>query len=89
MQSQATKQEKVAKNMSVYYRHLTVTFNSYVRIKQPNMPNKDKFYKVHSPEKFKLRPKDDIYLDLKFDIQTPVIKRNGITYRKNCLIISL
>ena len=35
------------------------------------MTNKDKFYKVYSPEKFKLRPRDDIYLDLKFDIQTP------------------
>ena len=57
--------------MPVYYRHLTVNFNSYVGIKQPNMTDKDKFYKVYSPEKFKLRPRDDIYLDLKFDIQTP------------------
>ena len=71
MQSQATKQEKIANNMSVYYRHLTVNFNSYVGIKQPNMTDKDKFYKVYSPEKFKLRPTDDIYLDLKFNIQTP------------------
>ena len=57
--------------MSVYYRHLTVNFNSQVGIKQPNMTDKDKFQKVYSPEKFKLRPKDDIYLDLKFNIQTP------------------
>ena len=57
--------------MSVYYRHLTVNFNSYIGIKQPNMTDKDKFYKVYSPEKFKLRPRDDINLDLKFDIQTP------------------
>ena len=57
--------------MSVYYRQLTVNFNSYIGIKQPNMSDKDKFYKVYSPEKFKLRPRDDIYLDLKFDIQTP------------------
>ena len=57
--------------MTVYFRHLTVNFNSCVRIKQPNMTDKDKFYKVYSPEKFKLRPRDDIYLDLKFDIQTP------------------
>ena len=35
------------------------------------MTDKDKFYKVYSPEKFKLRPRDDIYLDLKFEIQTP------------------
>ena len=57
--------------MSVYYRHLTVNFNSYVGIKQPNMTDKDKFYKFYSPEKFRLRPKNDIYLDLKFNIQTP------------------
>ena len=71
MQSQVTKQEKIANNMSVYYRHLTVNFNSYIGIKQPNMTDKDKFYKVYSPEKFKLRPRDDTYLDLKLDIQTP------------------
>ena len=34
------------------------------------MTGKDRFYKVYSPEKFKLKPRDDIYLDLKFDIQT-------------------
>ena len=70
-QSQVTKQEKNRNNISVYYRHLTVNCYSYVGIKQPNMTDKDKCYKVYSPEKFKLRPKDDIYLDLKFDIQTP------------------
>ena len=57
--------------MSTYYRYLTVNFNSYIWIKQPNMTGKDRFYKVYSPEKFKLKPRDDIYLDLKFDIQTP------------------
>ena len=57
--------------MTVYFRHLTVNFNSCVGIKQPNMTDKDKFYKVYSPEKFRLRPKNDIYLDLKFNIQTP------------------
>ena len=57
--------------MSVYYRHLTVTLNSYVRIKKLNITNKDKVHKVYSPEKIKLRPRDDIYLDLKLDIQTP------------------
>ena len=77
MQSQVTKQEKIASNMSVYYRHLTVNFNSYVEIKQPNMKDKDKFMKVYSPEKFKLRPKDDIYLDLKYDIQTPETESLG------------
>ena len=72
--------KKIANNMSVYYRHLTVSFNSYVGImttkhdrqrKQTTKHDKDKFYKVYSLEKFKLRPRDDIYLDLKFDIQMP------------------
>ena len=57
--------------MSVYYRLLTVTCNSYLGMKQPNMTNKVKFYKVYSPDKIKLRPRDDIYLDLKFDIHMP------------------
>ena len=34
------------------------------------MTDKDKFYKVYSPEKFKLRRRGDLYVDLKFDIQT-------------------
>ena len=48
----------------------TVNFNSYVGIKQSNVTNKDKIYKVYSPEKLRLGARDDIYLDLKFDIQT-------------------
>ena len=40
--------------MSTYYRYLTVNVNSYIGIKQPNMTDKDRFYKVYSPEKFKL-----------------------------------
>ena len=53
-----------------YFRNLTVTFNSYMGIKKPDMANSDKFYKVYSPKKFKLRPRDDIYLDLKFNVET-------------------
>ena len=57
--------------MAAYFRHLTVNFNLHTGVKQPDMTSKDRFYKVYSPLKFKLRPRDDIYLDLKFDIQTP------------------
>ena len=57
--------------MPTYYRYLTVNFNSYIGIKQPSIPDKDRFYKVYSPENFKLKPRDNIYLDLKFDIQMP------------------
>ena len=35
------------------------------------MTSKDIFYEAYSPKKIKLRPRDDIHLDLKFDIQTP------------------
>ena len=57
--------------MATYFRHLTVNFNLHTGVKQPDMTSKDRFYKVYSPLKFKLRPADDIYLDLRFDIQTP------------------
>ena len=57
--------------MTTYFQNLTVNFNSYVGIKQPDMLDKDRFYKIYSPKKFKLRPREDIYLDLKFNIQTP------------------
>ena len=51
-----------------YFRHLTVNFNLQTGVKQPDMTSTDTFYKVYSPLKFKLRPRDDIYLGLKFDI---------------------
>ena len=57
--------------MAANFRHLTVNFNLHTRVKQQDMTSKDRFYKVYSPLKFKLRRRDDIYLDLKFDIETP------------------
>ena len=62
---------KKTQNMINYFENLTINFNSYVGIKNPDMTDKTKFYKVYSPKKFKLRPRDDIDLDLKFNIQTP------------------
>ena len=35
------------------------------------MTTKWDFYEVYSPKKFKLRPRDDIYLDLKIKINVP------------------
>ena len=35
------------------------------------MTAKEDFYKIYSPKKFKLRPRDDIYLDLKIKINVP------------------
>ena len=40
-------------------------------MKKPEITSKDKFYKVYSPLKLKLKPRDDIFIDLKFDIQMP------------------
>ena len=57
--------------MASYYRYLNVEMVSHTDIKQPNMIEKEKFCKVYSPETFKLAPRQDIYLDLKFDITTP------------------
>ena len=79
--------------MTTYFENLTINFNSHVGIKKPDMTDKTKFYKVYSPEKFKLSPRDDIYLDLKFNIQTQdriepwlnlllSLKNHGTLYRK-------
>ena len=70
MQSQNTKQENTNK-MTTYFENLTINFNSYVGIKQPDKTDKGGFHKVYSWGKFTLRPRDDIYLNLKFNIQTP------------------
>ena len=70
MQNQNTKQEN-KQNMTTYFENLTVNFNSYIGIKKPDMSDKTRFFKIYSPTKFKLRPRDDIYLDLKFNIETP------------------
>ena len=53
------------------FRELLVTINVYGRIQKPEYATQNRFYKVYSPEKFKLRPREDIYIDLKLDIQTP------------------
>ena len=67
MQNRNTRQEK----MTTYFENVTVTFNSYVGIKNRDMTKPDKFYKIYSPKKFKLRPRGDIYLELEFNIQMP------------------
>ena len=56
--------------MANYYRYLNVEIAYHTEIKQPNMTDKEKFYKVYSPKSFKLATRQDIYLDLKFDIMT-------------------
>ena len=72
-----------------YFRKLSVTFDAYVGIKQPDLFNSENFYTIYSPKKFTLKPRDDIVLDLKFNITTsksldpwinllPRLKANGL-----------
>ena len=68
MQNRKTKEDKL---MKAHFKNLTINFNSYSGIKKPDITNKSHFYKIYSPEKFKLRPRDDIHLDLKFHVKTP------------------
>ena len=51
-----------------YFRKLSVTFDAYVGIKQPELFNSENFYTIYSPQKFTLKPREDIVLDLKFNI---------------------
>ena len=53
------------------FRELLVTINVHGGIQKPEYTTQNRFYKVYLPEKFKLRPREDIYIDLKFDIQMP------------------
>ena len=43
--------------MTTYFQNLTVNFNSYVGIKQPDMTDKDRFYKIYSPKKIQTQTK--------------------------------
>ena len=58
-------------NRSTSFNLVNVTINSIVGSKQPEMHKPNIFYKTYSRKKFRLRPRDDIYLHLKFDIETP------------------
>ena len=68
---QNRKTVKEIETMEKHFKNLTVNFNSYSRIKKPDITDKSHFYKIQSPGKLKLRPRDDIHLDLKFNVETP------------------
>ena len=55
------------------HNHLIVTIGYHSQTRQPDLMATGDFYKIYSPKKFKLRPKDDIYLDLKIKIDVPKI----------------
>ena len=55
------------------HNHLIVTIDYHSQTRQPDLMTKGDFYKIYSPKKFKLRPREDIYLDLKIKIDVPKI----------------
>ena len=66
-----------------------MTFDASVGIKQPDLFNSENFYTIYSPKKFTLKQREDIVLDLKFNIATskeldpwisllPTLKTNGL-----------
>ena len=72
-----------------YFRNLTVTFNSHTEIKKPDATDNEKFYKTYSPKKFKLRPRDDIYLDLKFNVEMSKELRPWISILPSLKVLGL
>ena len=58
-------------NSTATHNHLIVEIDSHSQVQQPNMTAKEDFYEIYSPKKFKLRPSDNIYLDLKIKINVP------------------
>ena len=57
--------------MTTYFNHVNIEIASYTHVKQPAFDGTKAFYHIYSPESFMLRPRDDIYLDLKIKINTP------------------
>ena len=57
--------------MTTYFSHVNIEIASYSDVKQPDFDGTKAFYRIYSSESFMLRPRDDIYLDLKIKINTP------------------
>ena len=55
------------------HNYLIVTIDYHSQTRQPDLTAEGDFYKIYSPKKFNLRPRDDIYLDLKIKIDVPKI----------------
>ena len=53
------------------HRNLLVKIESCSKYKSPDLFNSEDFYTVYSPKKFILKPRDDIILNLKFNIICP------------------
>ena len=49
--------------------YLNIEIESHTQVNQPDMTTTQDFYKNYSPKKSKLKPRDDIYLDLKIKMK--------------------
>ena len=66
--------------MTTYFNHVKIDITSYTDVKQPDFDDKKAFYCIYSPERFMLRAKDDIYLDLKIKINVPAYLEPWINF---------
>ena len=83
------KKQEINTPSKEYFRKLSVTFDAYVGVKQPDLTNSENFYTIYSPTKFTLKHRDHIVLDLNLNIATskeldpwisllPTLKANGL-----------
>ena len=57
---------------TTYFNYSKVEICSYAGVKLPHKNQDRALYKIYSPESFILRPREDIYLDLKIKINAPL-----------------
>ena len=57
---------------TTYFNYSKVETCSYAGVKQPDKNQDGGFYKIYSAQNFILRPREDIYLDLKIKINAPL-----------------
>ena len=52
-------------NSTATHNNFLVDIDLHSQVNQPNMTTKGDLHKIYALKKFKLRPRDDIYLELK------------------------
>ena len=57
---------------TIYFIYSKVEICSHAGVRQPHENQDGAFYKIYSAESFILRPREDIYLDLKIKINAPL-----------------
>ena len=57
--------------MATYFKTTEIEIGNCECVKRPERNKSKSFYIIYSPEKFKLRPRDNILLDLKIKVNPP------------------